>query len=93
MEPWEIREDGTPKGKGWLGVMKMRDGTNRDMTEYSIGVNIGGKETLIPSVVPTLSPEEVNHLLSGGKVTDSIMGKAIDHAKVRLMMGLNPFKD
>ena len=88
-----MRPDGTPKGNGWLGKLKMTDGTNRDMTEYSIGVHFDGKENLIPSIVPTLSQEEINHLRGGGDVTDEIRDKAVAHARERMQMGLSPFID
>jgi hypothetical protein len=88
-----LRPDGTQKGSGFLGALKMTDGSDRDMTEFSIGVNIDGKEVLIPSIVPTLSKEEIEHLLSGGDVTDSIVRKAVEHAKQRMKNNQSPFKD
>ena len=88
-----LRPDGTKKGNGWLGKMKMTDGSNQDMTEYSITDGLGGKDILMPSVVPTLSRDEVNYLLGGGKVTPEITNKAIEHAKERMRQGLSPFKD
>ena len=52
------RVDGSKKSsRGWLGSIKRDDGGV--MTEYSIGINIGGKETLVPSLVPTLSKDEM----------------------------------
>jgi len=88
-----FREDGTPKGNGWLGVLKMKNGSKDVMSEYSIGVEIGGRETLIPTLVPTLENDEINHLLRGGKPTNTIIQKAVDHAIERLKLGLSPFKD
>jgi hypothetical protein len=85
------REDGTAKGKGWMGEIPMQDG--RSMTELSIGVNFDGKERLIPSIVPTLTKDELAHLSSGGDVTDSIVDKAVEHAKMRIQAGLSPFVD
>lgn len=80
--PYGMREDGTPKGRGWLGELPMADG--KVMTELSIGVSFDGKEKIIPSIVPTLSQEEIKHLSSGGDVTDSIVRKAVEHAKKRI---------
>ena len=57
----ELRADGTPKGEGYFGKLKRPDGDVS--TELSIGVNLGGKETEIPTLVPTLSEEEKNYLL------------------------------
>lgn len=83
------RTDGTEKGNGFLGVLKRPDG--RVSTELSIGVNFNGRETLIPLLVPTLTREEVEHLLNGGKMTQPIIQKAVDHAKKRLMEKKSPF--
>ena len=85
------RVDGTMKGSGFLGPIKMDDG--RTMTELSIGVEFDGKETLIPAIVPTLTEKEINHLKGGGKITDEIFQKAVDHAKQRMSNGLSPFKE
>ena len=93
-----LRTDGTPKGTGWLGVMKAP--TGKDVTELSIGVELGGKETLIPLVVPTLSQDEVQYLLDNSdsldlqsEETDPIVRKAIDHAIMRQQTGKSPFAD
>lgn len=94
-----LRPDGTKKGKGWMGVLKRPDG--RVSTEISAGVNIDGKETLIPLIVPGLAPEELNWLLNTDesspdffkKMPPSIMDKAVDHAIRRLKQGASPFKD
>ena len=87
------RHDGTNKGTGWLGELTMTDGSDRTMTEFSVGVTIKGKETEIPSVVPTLTKKELDHLLSGGKVTKDIEKKAFKHAMKRIEQGLSPFKN
>lgn len=84
------RPDGTKKGKGWLGELKLPDG--KVATEYSVGVNIDGKETLIPSIVPTLSKDQLNLMLTdiipnGRQVPTDILKVAVDHAKDRLSKG------
>jgi hypothetical protein len=94
-----LRQDGTKKGQGWLGPIKRPDG--RVSTELTIGVSIGGKEVDIPSMVPTLTPDEVNYLITTPEnpqifqtpIGLGIMQKAADHAQQRLMQGLSPFKD
>ena len=91
MPDYGKRPDGTPKGTGYFGELKMRDGSNNIMTEYSVGVEIDGKEVLIPSVVPTLSNVELDHLLRGGDVTKGILKKAVEHAKMRISKGKSPF--
>lgn len=85
------RVDGTEKGKGFLGVLKRPDG--KVSTELSVGVNIDGKETLIPSLVPTLNKKEIDHLLNGGKTTKAIIDKAVAHARKRIADGKSPFAD
>ena len=83
------RKDGTPKGYGFFGPIRTPDGM--DATEKSIGVQIGGQETEIPSLVPTLTQDEVNQMVSGGKPTPEIVQKARAHAEERLSRGLSPF--
>lgn len=86
------REDGTPKGVGWLGEIPTKD-KKSIMTELSIGVNIDGKETLIPSIVPTLSQSEIRHLQRTQEPTDAIVQKAVDFARKRIAEGKSPFAD
>lgn len=85
------RPDGTPKGNGWLGPIKMKSGDV--MTELTVGVNIDGKETNIPAIVPTLSKDEVAYLADGNKPTDAIIDKAVAHAKQRIAAGKSPYAD
>lgn len=61
------------------------------MTEYSVGIEIDGKEIEIPTLVPTLTRKELNHLLNGGEPTKAIMDKAYDHAITRIKSGKSPF--
>ena len=86
-----LRADGTPKGNGWLGVHKMTDGSNRVMSEYTIGIDINGVETEIPTLVPTLTKDELNHLLAGNPITPAIKKKAIDWGTQRIAHGFSPF--
>ena len=83
------RVDGTKKGPGFLGTLKRPDG--KVSTELSIGVKFDGKEIQIPTLIPTLTKDEIKYLLGGGKVTDAIAKKAVDHAKKRIKKGLSPF--
>ena len=83
------REDGTQKGKGYFGELMTPDG--KKMTEYSIGMEINGKEVLMPSLVPTLTKAEVDHIVKGKPLTDAIMDKAVAHAKKRIAEGKSPF--
>ena len=83
------RPDGTLKGPGFFGTLKRPD--RKVSTELSIGVNIDGRETLIPSLVPSLTQEELDYLLRGGKMTDEIARKATEYARKRMSQGLSPF--
>lgn len=83
------RPDGSSKGRGYLGEIPTKDG--RVATEITIGVNLGGKETDIPLLVPTLTKEEVKHLANGGSPTKDMVDKAVEHAKTRMGQGLSPY--
>ncbi|MCJ7829101.1 MAG: hypothetical protein MUP81_05100, partial [Dehalococcoidia bacterium] len=92
-----LRPDGTKKGKGFLGEQKLPGGGVT--SEYSVGVQLksrGGKETDIPTLVPTLTPEErtlmINDIIPNKKpVPDSIIQKAVDHANKRVGEGKDVF--
>ncbi len=91
------RPDGTSKGSGFLGVLKLKGGGIA--TEYSVGVQLesrGGAETDIPTLVPTLTKKEialmVNDIIPNRKpVPPTILQKAVDHANKRVRAGENVF--
>lgn len=89
------RPDGTNKGTGFLGELKMKDGSGNVATEMTIGVNLDGKETNIPAIVPTLSQEQLEYLLKGGEISKrpDIIRTAVAHAKDRIAKGLSPYQD
>ena len=85
---WEHRGDGTAKGQGFLGLLRRPDGGVS--SELSIGVNMGGQEVEIPAIVPTLSADEVRHLLNtpaNQPIPPSIVQKAVDFARQRHVAG------
>jgi hypothetical protein len=89
-----LRPDGTKKDVGFLGVLQNSDGSHS--TEYSVGVEIDGKEFDLPTLVPTLTQAEVgmmtNDIIPNNKpVPEPIMQKAVDHAKMRIKAGKSPF--
>ena len=86
-----LRADGTEKGNGFFGPLKMKDGSNKVASEMSIGVEINGKEVEIPILVPTLSQGEVDYLLSGNEPTPEIIEKAERFAQARIEEGKSPF--
>lgn len=91
------RPDGTPKGKGFLGVQKSKSG--KDMTEYSVGININGKERDVPTLVPGLTKKELDYLKTEPDLSkrtpmnDAIIKKAEAHARKRLKEGKSVFAD
>lgn len=82
--------------RGYLGPVE-NSATGGTMTEVSIGVEINGVEMEIPTMVPTLTEEEINELanmeLEGNakNIPDSIKQKAVAHAKQRIAEGKSPF--
>lgn len=88
------RIDGTPKGAGYFGELKRPDGDIS--TELSVGIEIDGKETQIPLLVPTLNKDEIKWLLNNPPTPNppkSIMEKAVKHAMRRINEGKSPFAD
>jgi hypothetical protein len=94
-----LRPDGTKKDVGYFGELKTKSGNS--VTEYSFGTSdVNGKEMDIPSLVPTLTPQEKQYVLDKAEkdepigrdaIGNSIYQKAVDHAKKRLKEGKSPF--
>tara|TARA_R110000744_G_scaffold338027_4_gene443229 strand:- start:3069 stop:3422 length:354 start_codon:yes stop_codon:yes gene_type:complete len=89
-----LRVDGTPKGMGYFGELSLTGGGVA--TEYSEGVNLGGKELEIPMLVPTLDKQElyemINDIIPNNKpAPNSVFEKALQHAESRISKGLSPF--
>src|SRR6266853_6195678 len=82
----------TPKGLGYFGPLALPDGGVKG--EWSVGVTIDGKQTEIPSIVPTLTKDELAKILTM-KPSDpwppSVLQKAIAHARQRIAAGKDPF--
>lgn len=87
-EGYGTRPDGTQKGRGYLGEVPTPDG--RVMTEYSVGVDFGNGEQDIPSLVPTLTPEQIQ-MVARERMNDEIIRKAVEFARSRAMFGLSPY--
>lgn len=83
------RLDGTQKGQGYFGALPNAKGV--PSTELSFDFDVDGKKILAPLLVPTLSPQEIQHLLENKPPTESIYRKAQDHAMQRIRSGKNPF--
>jgi hypothetical protein len=86
---WGARTDGSAKGRGWLGLLRRPDG--KVSSELSVGVQLDGKETEIPLLVPTLTRAEVEAVLSSDKPPPSALNKAVAFARERISAGKDPF--
>jgi len=94
------RSDGSKKSAtGFLGPIKNLV-TGGTMTEFSTDMEVDGRSIQIPTMVPTLSAEEISYMqrMEPGKGFDmsdplarSIVRKARSHAMDRLRSGLSPF--
>lgn len=82
------RLDGTEKGRGFYGELSRPNGDIS--TELSIGVELDGKEVLMPLLVPTLTDQELRDVLSGTP-PQSAYNKAVHHGIMRMQNGLSPF--
>lgn len=82
-----------PKGLGFLGPLERPD-QSAIMSEYSIGVPIDGQQTEIPSIVPTLTRDEVQSILTAPDdqpPSRAIQQKAAAYAQFRKHAGLPVF--
>ena len=95
------RRDGSIKSKcGFLGPIKNKI-SGGTMTEFSTDMMHKGKSIDIPTMVPTLSKEEIEYMrnmkpgagwnLSGSSIERSIVNKARKHAQERLSKGKSQF--
>jgi hypothetical protein len=93
------RQDGTAKGKGYLGTLAVPGG--KVATEYSISSdrvkNKQGQSVDFPSIVPTLSKQERKAMTqqiipSKARIPEPIVKKAVAHANTRIAQNKSPFK-
>lgn len=88
-----VRGTGQEKGEGFLGGLKRLDVPGSFSSEISIGVTIDGKNMDIPTMVPTLTKDEVTWLLShdlenkADTIPTPIIAKAIAFARDRIAAG------
>jgi hypothetical protein len=96
------RQDGSLKSQiGFLGPILNNDGGV--MTEFSTDMEVDGNKIEIPSLVPTLTADEVEYMknMKGGAgfnikeipMEMTIINKARQHAMERLQAGMSPFFD
>ena len=81
---YDTRADGSPVGRGFIGAIK--DTMANMITEYNVMVEIEGEQVEIPTLVPTLSKEQLEALmeLEGGEVPEEIVMVALEWAAQRL---------
>ncbi len=89
MSDYGLRPDGSKKGRGFFGELKRPDGNVS--TELSVGVGFDDQDMEIPTLVPTLTRSEINHLINGGEPNDAIVRKAVQHARSRIASGKGVF--
>jgi hypothetical protein len=93
------RPDGSQKGSGWLGELKLPDGSvATEYTMQSDAVKVDGRRVDFPTLVPGLSPEEVQLMTSDiipnkKEIPEPIIQKAIAHANLRLGEGKSVFTE
>jgi len=96
--PYGKRPDGTDKGSGWLGELRLPGGGVA--TEYTMQSDAvkgpDGKRVDFPTLVPTLTRGEidmmVNDIIPNQKeIPEPIIQKAIDHAKSKIASGRSVF--
>jgi hypothetical protein len=79
----------TKKQRGYFGEMRTPD--NRPIGELSSEFEYDGKNIAHPLIVPTLTKEELDLLISGGRPTEDIFKKAQMWALSRIERGQDPF--
>lgn len=94
------RSDGAQKSaRGFIGPVKNLV-TGGTMTEFSTDMQVGGRKIQIPTMVPTLSREEIGYMqrMEPGAGWDmsnpmvlTIIDKARAHARKRMSDGMSPF--
>lgn len=91
-----IREDGTIKGQGYFGPIQHASGAGS--TELSIGYGeptsrayTHRSDRLYPSLVPTLTREEIGAVVGGDEFPESVYQKARAYGEQRLAQGRSPF--
>ena len=79
----------TMKGRGFFGEIPNAGGGSS--TELSSSFDVNGQRVDHPLLVPTLTPEEIQRLVSGGSPTPEIYSKAQAWALQRVKDGQSPF--
>lgn len=88
-----LRQDLTPKGEGYFGILPMQDGSGNVATEMSMTYDYGNGDVLVPLMNPSLTKTEINHLLKGYEPTKQMIDKTYQFGLQRLQEGRSPFAD
>jgi hypothetical protein len=89
LAPYGLRHSGlAAKGKGFFGPVPSNGGVS---TEISSEAMLNGKPVEFPLMVPSLSAPQLLGLLQGQQPPDDVYKKAIEHALMRMNLGLSPF--
>ena len=87
LAPHGIRHSGEGvKGSGYFGYLPSSEG-------YATEISAEDESGEYPLLVPTLSREEIEHLLAGNAPTEDIYRKAVEHADRRRKAGKSPFAE
>ena len=87
LAPHGMRHSGEGvKGSGYFGYLPASDG-------YATEMSAEDESGEFPLLVPTLSREEIEHLLAGYSPTEDIYRKAVEHAERRRKEGKSPFAE
>ena len=90
LAPFGLRYSGEgAKGLGYFGALANPAGGVS--TELSSEFEHNGQTIEHPLLVPTLTRDEIGHLLGGGEPTQAIYDKARAFALQRIGNGFNPF--
>jgi hypothetical protein len=74
-----------PKGSGWMGYLPNKEGS------VSTEISADNNGMQYPLLVPTLTKQEIEHLLANKQPTEDIYKKAEAFAKYRQEQGQSPF--
>ena len=84
--PFGMRHDSfSPKGKGYFGALRNPNGG----VSTEVSANMDGFE--FPLLVPTLTKDEINQVMLGESIPESVYAKAYKYAMDRQAQGLSPF--
>ena len=90
---WGTREDGNPKGTGWLGGVRMPIEYGQSQPSFMTELSASDDRFSYPLLNPMLTAMEVYHLRMGNDPTGNIFDKARKFGLLMEEQGYSPFKD